>query len=284
MAIVAPAGPVPRDAFERGVARLAGRYALAYDERIFERTGFFAGSDEARGAELQAALDAPEVRAVVCARGGYGIMRLLPRLDPAGLRAAPKPVVGFSDVTALHAFCAWAGVVSVHGPVVTQLGALDEADAAALIALLEGAPPAPVTGLETVVPGVAEGRLLGGNLEVLTRLVGTPWQPPLDGAIWLLEDVGERPYRVDRQLTQLALAGLRPAGVVLGDFVRCLEPDGSPPTVEEVLVERLGRLGVPVVRGAPVGHGTRNRALPHGARVRLDATAGILELLDGAVR
>ena len=286
VAVVAPAGPVPREPFAAGAAILETRYRLVYDERIFVRTGFLAGDDDARHGELGRALADPTIEAVVCARGGYGLMRLLPRLDGAAFARAPKALVGFSDATALHAWAAAAGVASVHAPVVTQLGALPADDAAALFALLESpAPPPSLTGLRALHGGAAEGRLVGGNLELVSRLVGTPWALDLDGAVLLIEEVGERPYRIDRQLTQLALAGafagLR--AVVVGDLVACAEKDGSPPAAEEVIAERFAACGVPVVAGAPVGHGARNRALPLGARVRVDAAAGAVSFLDGAV-
>jgi muramoyltetrapeptide carboxypeptidase len=258
-----------------------------YGERLFTRDGFLAGSDDARLEELTAALTNPDVRAIVCARGGYGLMRILSRLPIDLLRERPRPIVGFSDVTALHAWAARAGVVALHAPVVTQLGDLPREDADALVGLLESTtPPPPLGGLRLVAgSGVAEGPLVGGNLEIVSRLVGTPFAFDLDGAVLLLEDVGERPYRVDRALTQLELSGAfrRLAGAVLGDFVGCVEKDGSPPTVEEVLRERLGRFGVPILAGAPVGHGRRNRALPLGVRVRLDGAAGTLTFLEPAV-
>lgn len=286
VAVVAPAGPVPREPFAAGAAILQTRYELVYDERIFTRTGFLAGDDDARLAELGRALADPAIEAVVCARGGYGLMRLLPRLDAAGFARAPKPLVGFSDVTALHAWAARAGVASLHAPVVTQLGHLGGEDAAALFALLESpAPPPPLTGLRALHGGAAEGRLAGGNLELVSRLVGTPWALDLDGAVLLIEEIGERPYRIDRQLTQLALAGafdgLR--AVVVGDLVGCAEKDGAGPTAEEVIAERFAARGVPVLAGAPVGHGARNRALPLGARVRVDTAAGTVRFADGAV-
>ena len=284
--MVAPAGPVPRDAFAAGAAILAGRYTLVHDERIFTRDGYLAGDDDARAAELGRALADPAVEAVFCARGGYGLMRILDRLDAAAFARAPKLIVGFSDVTALHAWAACAGVASLHGPVVTQLGRVPADDVAALFAFCESpAPPPPLAGLRALHGGRGEGPLVGGNLEMITRLVGTPFALPLDGAVLFLEDVGERPYRIDRQLTQLRLAGAldRLAGVVLGDFVGCVEKDGSGPDAEAVLAERLGARGIPVLAGAPIGHGERNRALPHGARARVDAAAGTLEFLEGAV-
>ncbi len=287
VAVVAPAGPVPRDAFAAGAAILGARYTLVHDERIFAREGFLAGDDDARAGELVRALADPSLEAIFCARGGYGLMRILDRLDAAAFARAPKLVVGFSDVMALHAWAYRAGVASLHAPVMTQLGRLPADDAAALFAACESpAPPPPLTGLRTIHRGApVEGPIVGGNIEMISRLVGTPWALPLAGAVLLLEEIGERPYRIDRQLTQLRLAGALEglAGVVLGDLVECAEKDGSAPDAEAVLAERLAGRGIPVVAGAPVGHGTRNRALPHGARVRLDADAGTLAFLDAAV-
>jgi muramoyltetrapeptide carboxypeptidase len=286
VAIVAPAGPVPRERFLEGAKRLADRYALHYDERIFDKQGFLAGDDRARRDELSRAIADPSVRAIICARGGYGLLRILGGLDPAALARAPKIIVGFSDVTVLHAFAASAGVASIHGPVVTQLALLPEADAQALIDLLESpAPPPPLTGLTVLAPGVGEGPLLGGNLELVSRLCGTPHALALDGAVLLLEEVGERPYRIDRALTQLALSGAlaKLRGVVVGELIGCEEKDGAAPSALEVVAERLGSLGIPVLAGAPIGHGARNRAVPLGARVRLDAGAGTVEFLEAAV-
>src|SRR5439155_11850767 len=233
-----------------------------------------------------AALGDPTVEAVVCARGGYGLTRIFDRLDAAAFARAPKLIVGFSDVTVLHAWAQRAGVTSLHAPVVTQLGLLGEDDATALFAAMESpAPPPPLGGLRALALGRAEGRLVGGNLEMVTRLLGTPWALDLDGAVLLIEEVGERPYRIDRQLTHLKLAGAlgRLAGVVVGELVGCVERDGSEPSAETVLAERLAGLGVRVLAEAPIGHGQRNRAVPHGARVRVDAATGVLEFLEGAV-
>jgi muramoyltetrapeptide carboxypeptidase len=287
--IVAPSGPVPRAGFLAGVERLAARYQVRHDEGLFAREGYLAGDDERRLHELRAAFADPEARAIVMARGGYGLGRILPFLDLAWLRERPLPVVGFSDGTALLAYAARAGVVSVHGPVVTQLAALPPEDHAGLFRLLEEPNPGVLlSDLEALVPGRVRGRLLGGNLEVFSRLVGTPFLPDVEGAILFIEDLGERPYRVDRLLTHLDLAGLFSAveGVVVGDFSGCLEPEAtraSSPTAAEVLEDRLGRLAIPVVRGALVGHGSRNVALPYGALVELDARFGTLTALEGAV-
>jgi muramoyltetrapeptide carboxypeptidase len=287
--VVAPSGPVPRDAFETGLAVLRGRYQVRFDVGLFAREGFLAGSDQRRLDELQAALSDPEARAVFMARGGYGLLRILPFLAPGWHAAAPKPLVGFSDGTALLAFAARAGVAAVHGPVLTQLGTLPASDQQALFQLLEQ--PAPgllLADLDELIPGRVQGRLLGGNLEVYSRLLGTPFLPDLAGAILFIEDSGERPYRVDRQITHLDLAGVFSAvsAVIVGDFSGCKEPESlrvGAPTIDDVLQDRFGRLPIPVVLGAAIGHGARNLALPYGCLAELDTRHGTLVALEGAV-
>jgi muramoyltetrapeptide carboxypeptidase len=288
VAVVAPASPVPPAEFAAGAAVLGARYQLIHDQRIFARQGFLAGSDEARAAELQRALDDPTIAAIFCARGGYGLTRILPRLDPASLTRAPKAIIGFSDVMALHAWAARAGVMTFHGPVVTQLGKLPASDVAALWQLLESpAPPAFPARMTTVSPGTVTGRLVGGNLEVMSRLVGTPFAYNFDDAILVLEEIGERPYRMDRALTQLiesgALATVR--GAIVGELVDCGKPDDVP-SAAAVVNERLATLHIPIAVGAPVGHGTTNWPFPLGARARLAAQASgaVLELLEGGLR
>jgi len=265
---------VEPDAFARGEAILAARYAAVYDPGVLSRAAHLAGSDDRRAHELARALEDPEVRAVFCARGGYGALRIVDRLAAPG----HKPVVGFSDITVLHAWLFGHALTSVHGPNVGGLGR-DDARDQALWGLLENPdPPAPLSGLRPLRGGRADGRLLGGNLTVLSHLCGTRHFPDLRGAVLLLEDCNEQPYRIDRMLTQLGLSGslAQLAGIALGDFSDC--GDTKP-----VLEERLAALDVPVVAGLPVGHGDQNVALPHGARVRLDADAGVLEFLEGAV-
>jgi muramoyltetrapeptide carboxypeptidase len=213
-------------------------------------------------------------------------MRLLAKLDLRQFEIHPKPVIGFSDITVLHAALVHAGWLSVHGPTVTQIGRLPGEDLAHLFNLLESpTPPAPWT-CRPLAAGRAAGPLVGGNLELVTRLLGTPHLPPLDGAILALEDTGERPYRLDRSLTQLGLAGIwrRVAGVVVGQLTGCSSDPPSPPSADEVVAERLGRLGIPVVVGADFGHGARNLAFAHGGQVVLDGSAGTVTFIDGAVK
>lgn len=288
--IVAPSGPVPADAFAAGLAILRARYDVRVDEAaVLARSGFLAGPDEQRLAALLAAFDEPDTAAIIMARGGYGLLRLLPFLDPQRLARRPRPLVGFSDGTALLAAAARAGLAAIHGPVVTQLPNLSSQDHAVLFQRLEQPGPAPLLeGLEEIIPGRVRGPLIGGNLEVFSRLLGTPYLPDLDGAILFFEDLGERPYRIDRLITHLDLAGVFSvaAGVVLGDFSSCREPDAtraSSPTADEVLLDRLGRLPIPVATGGAFGHGTRNQALVTGALAELDTRAGTLLTLEGAV-
>lgn len=280
--VVAPSGPFDRGRLDRGVAVLEARgYRVRFREDLFAVHRYLAGDDARRLAELQAAFDDPEVAAVWAARGGYGAMRLLPHLDLAALRARPKAFVGFSDLTALHAALNGAGLVTFHGPVAVRLGEEPPEALDALWRSVEGVePPGPIffEPFTALTPGRVRGPLVGGNLSVLTRLLGTPWLPPLDGAVLFLEDVGERPYRLDRMLTHLELAGVpgRVAGVLVGQLTGCDEPDGAY-TGAQIVAERLAAWGVPAALGFPAGHGDENFTLPFGLPVTLDAGAGRLD-------
>lgn len=290
--VIAPSGPVPMERFDRGLRVLRRAMATSLDvvlaPNLTEQVGYFAGDDGQRLHATQDALADPEAAAVLCARGGYGATRLLGALDPERLRAHPKLLVGFSDITALLCW-AWVrcGLPSIHGPVVAQLATLADDDVARLCDLMRGDVPTPLQAEEgtAIVGGTVEGTLVAGNLEVLRSLVGTRAMPPLSGTILALEEVGERPYRIDRSLTHLlscgALRGVR--GIAVGQLVGCEEPpDGNlGPTAAQVVVERLATLGVPVVTGFPFGHDpSHNAALPFGTRVRLAADDCTLEFLE----
>lgn len=281
--VVAPSSPFDVALFEQGLAFLRRRYRVEHRADLVARTGFLAGDDERRLQELQAAIDDPTVDAIIAARGGYGATRLLDRLDRRRLHDRPKLLVGFSDLTALHALWARAGVRSIHGPMVATLGKLGADAVESLCRILEGQVPAPFVSLERVAEGRAQGVLLGGNLTVLTALVGTPFMPSFNNAILFLEDIGERPYRVDRMLTTWRQAGAFAGvvGVVLGSFTDC-EPGPDGVRVQDVLQQHLTALNVPVLAGLPAGHIDDNRPLPFGAPVELDATAGSLTFLGGA--
>ncbi len=283
--MIAPASPFDPDAFARGVDALSSRLGLVPRLRhdVTARKAYLAGDDARRIEEWREAVADPDAKAIFCARGGYGAMRLLPSIDPAPLLARPKLLVGFSDVTALHAVLNRAGLATVHGPVVTQLGRAPEDAVAHLEAVLSrSAPaagawgvPAPGAGLvaaRTIRPGRASGPLLGGTLAILAPLQGTPFAPRLEGAILFLEDVGEKPYQIDRYLTHLRLAGALDgiAGLALGQLTRC---DDAGVLAADVVREVALGLGVPAIEGVPAGHDDANFALPLGARATLVAPA-----------
>jgi muramoyltetrapeptide carboxypeptidase len=282
--VVAPAGPFDRPSFEAGLALIAQRYSPQCDPGLFESHRYLAGDDRRRRDEFSRALLDSRSRALFCARGGYGAMRLLPDLPLADM--ASTMLVGFSDITVLHFALQARGRVSIHGPVLTQLGKQPADVQERLFRLLESPePPPPLTGSATYVPGTAEGPLLGGNLSLITHLLGTPFMPSLEGAILLLEDIGERPYRLDRMWTHLRLAGVfeRVRGIVLGDFTACEEKDALY-SAADVLRSLAEETGLPCAAGFPIGHGTLNYPVPLGTAVRLDATEARLTFLEGAVR
>ncbi|MEZ4394352.1 MAG: LD-carboxypeptidase [Polyangiales bacterium] len=278
VAVVSPSSPSDPAQLTEGIARWAACCSISNDPRPFSRKGFLAGDDSLRGGALVEAVRDHTVRAVLAARGGYGAARVLEGHGEAlreALRDDPKPLVGFSDITALHALWSLAGARSVHGPMVAAVGrgaSLEE-----VRAVLCGAVPEAWTGLEVWRGGEARGVARGGNLAVLASLLGTPWAMDLDGAVLLLEDVSEAPYRLDRMLTSLRLSGaLRGVrAVVLGEFTGCdARADGV--SADEVLRERLGDLGVPVLARAPFGHGATHRAWVQGAPVRVTADGALV--------
>lgn len=278
LAVVAPASPFPLEDFERGVAWLRERVAVRVDARCYARKGYLAGADADRAAALLDALRDPDVRGVWAARGGYGVTRLLEGHGDellTALRHDPKPIVGFSDITALHALWAKGRVDSLHGAMVSALGRGD-GSRDALWSLLRGDAPPPWEALPVLCPGpVVDGIARGGNLALVAALAGTPWQLDLRGAVLLIEDVREAPYRVDRMLTTLRMSGALEGvvAVVAGEFSETgVGPDGV--TVHDVLRERLGDLRVPVLANAPFGHGATNHPWVSGARCQVDASCG----------
>ena len=284
--VIAPAGPVD----PQRLAQVPALYAAqGWRARLYpgcsQRCDYLAGDDDTRLADLHAALADPEVAAIHCIRGGYGSMRILDRIDAGLVRRAAKLLIGYSDITALHALWARQGLTSLHAPMAASDLLLPDrqADRDAFFGLLRqgvlaGQTLAPVLDAAAQVlcrAGVAEGPLVGGNLSLVAALLGTPWAWDARGAILFLEDVNEEPYRVDRLLTQLRLAGVldAAAGFVLGSFTEEASPSG-------LLQQLLGDLGKPVLAGWPSGHGTPNQPLPLGLRVRLDAQAGSLTWLQ----
>jgi muramoyltetrapeptide carboxypeptidase len=289
VAVVAPAGPVPAGRLDAGLAVVE---SWQLDVRLMPHVrgrhagiDYLSGDDAVRAADFMTAWCDPEVQAVLCARGGYGVQRIVDLLDWQAIAAAgPKVLVGFSDVTALHqAFAARLGLSTIHGPVVSSLGGGDGESREQLRAVLFE--PSPVsltpTPASTMVPGHAAGVLVGGNVTVLAAESGTRDSAPAAESIAVLEDVGEQAYRLDRSLTQLLRTGWFDGvrGIVLGDFTEC----GPSAAVHALLHERLAPLGVPILWAAPIGHGPRNLAFPLGVPAVLDATAGTLDLREPAL-
>jgi muramoyltetrapeptide carboxypeptidase len=270
--VIAPSGPIERDALERGLAVLRDEWGLAPRLRpdVTARHGYLAGPDARRLEEWREAASDLEARAIFCARGGYGAMRLLSRLEPARLLHPARWLVGFSDATALHAAANLAGLVTAHGPMLSTLPDAPPAARERLRALLFGEGCPPVEGSGVIRAGRASGTLLGGTLAMLAHLAGTPFLPRFAGAVLFLEDVGEKPYRLDRYFTQLRLAGALDGvrAVCLGAFTDC-DADGL--SGAEVVREAVRGLGVPAVEGLPCGHVAQNAALPLGAVVTLIA-------------
>lgn len=285
VSIFAPSSPFPTERFEYGLGRLQ---QLGWDVRtpssIRAKHGFLAGEDAHRFESFRRDWLDPSVDVMFAARGGYGAHRILPELETLGPSPNRKRVVGFSDITAIHAWLFRRGHPSVHGPVVTQLGDLSAVDLERLRRVLEGPWPGLTYTADgpALASGQARGKIFGGCLAVITPLLGTPYAPDFRDTILVLEDVAEPPFRVDRMLTHLRLAGVlsQVAGIAVGDFVGGKAVREGEPDVAAVLRERLSDLGIPVVTGLPIGHGTRNLALPLGAQARLDADNGELVIED----
>ncbi len=307
IALIAPASVPDQARVERAVGRLEERgFQVKRFGDIYRRRGYLAGDDGTRAAELMAAFADPEVAAIFPARGGTGVTRLLDQLDYAVIRKHPKILAGFSDITALHlAVQSQTGLVTFHSPHpmdglgmpdgFTDLSArtfwrtlLAESYAEAGSAPWEVlADDAEREGLSTLCPGAAEGRLVGGNLALVCSVLGTPYEIETAGNILLLEDVGERPYRIDRFLSQLRLAGKLDVlnGVVLGQFTDCTaEPDKPSLTMDEVFADYFSDLGIPVLENFPTGHTPDNATLPLGSLVELDADNRRLTILENPVR
>jgi muramoyltetrapeptide carboxypeptidase len=277
IAVVAPAGIPKLDGLEQGLALLRSwGYRPVVGPHLRERHLYNAGVAAARAADLGWALSAPEVDAVWLARGGYGCVHCLPSLPREGLDG--RPVLGCSDATALFAALLTRRVSAlVHGPMLETIATnVDDATRARVRAMLAGAEVEPIPGEHFCGPEVeVEGPVVGGNLCVLACVAGTPWALSARGAILVLEDIGEAPYRIDRMIAQLAHSGALDGvlGIALGDFVACRPPEGASYTLDDVLRDVLAPLGVPVIARLPLGHGSQNLAFRVGAHGAIRAGA-----------
>lgn len=276
--IVAPASPFDRELFYQGLRTLESMgFKTFVPDEIFEANGYLAGSDAQRAKLVGRLFKDPAVHAIVCAKGGFGSLRILPLLDFEVIRQNPKVFMGHSDITALlAAITAKSGLVTFHGPVVTTLAQAPEFTRTSLLAAISGD-----DGLEVALTdgiriqaGKAHGPVIGGNLTTLCHLVGTPFEPKFEGQLLLLEDRGEAHYRIDRMLSQMKLAGCFDgiAGLILGSFERCGPLDG----IYRIFTERFQDTSVPILAGFDVGHGQQNMTLPLGINATLDADNHVL--------
>jgi muramoyltetrapeptide carboxypeptidase len=286
--IAAPASPPEKpEMIDEAISRFVGLgFKIKPGKSLRERDGYLAGSDEERAADINALFADPEVKAVFALRGGYGSCRILPLLDYDMIRANPKPFVGYSDITAMHlAILVRSGLVTFHGS--NASSALQPANTGPFERMLMNPKNAVLetcdsgeilfagTGdvsstIKTLVPGVAQGQLLGGNMTCLLRLIGTPYAPDFQGAILFLEDTGEKAYRVDGMFTHLRLAGIlsQLSGLILGQF------DHTDPVEQTRITSCLDReavrIGIPCISGAPIGHFAGQIVIPQGVQAELN--------------
>jgi muramoyltetrapeptide carboxypeptidase len=303
--IVAPAGPVNRERIDLALERVRDRgfRTKTYGD-IYRSHGYLAGDDETRAAELMTAFADPETSAVWCARGGYGVMRLLDRIDFDVIRRNPKVFIGFSDITALHvAIQQKTGLITFHGPNLQdgfgKPGDMPSPNEDALWRVvladdqttnerkyLFDLQETEQAILKSIHGGTSTGRLTGGNLAVLAGMMGTPYEMETSGRILFFEDIGERLYRIDRYLSQLRLAGKfnSLAGVLLGSFSYDeVDQTDDQSEIAALCIEFFADLGIPVLAGFPAGHETFNLTLPIGGLIKLDADAGQVTLLENCV-
>lgn len=311
IAFVAPAGELDRERMERAEGRLTERgFKIVYADDLYRVRGYLAGSDERRAEELMQAFRDPQVKAIFPGTGGYGTMRMMDLLDYEVIQQNPKILIGFSDITGLHlAIAAKCNLVTFHSPV-PMWGLGSEKNLTPFSnyyfwrCLLASENQTPggfryeslekIGPYERMRPGKATGPLVGGNLTLIASLCGTPYLPSTDGKVLLLEDTHEAPYRIDRMLRQLKLAGVldRPAAVLLGQFNKCdtqgKNDDGEPDTTPtlglyDVFNDYFGDAPYPVIHNFPAGHSPFNATMPIGVMCEVDAEAEVVRLLENPV-
>jgi muramoyltetrapeptide carboxypeptidase len=300
VSLIAPSSPITEEKYLKALSNMNSLGFVAKPGRyVLERSGYLAGTERQRLEDLHAAFADPETSAVWCVRGGYGSARMLNDIKYDFIRKHSKPFIGYSDVTALHiALHQKAGLVTYHGPV----GASEFTDPTMqhfrkMLMFPNGGHSIAVPKATELLrgdefqsfiirPGVADGPLTGGNLSLLAALTGTAYSPDFAGRIVFIEDVGEKPYRIDRMLTQLLQATnlSRAAGIVLGVFADCApKPDDISWSLKETLIDRLAPLKIPVMYGFPFGHIPDQATLPYGLIARLDTMEGTLTVLEPGV-
>ena len=283
--VVSPAGPVNPSDLEAGLHFLKAKgFTVHVAPHVYDRQEYLAGNDEDRLSDLQIMFRNPEIKAIFCSRGGYGSLRLLDRIDYDLIRKNPKIIVGYSDMTALlTAIFKKTGLITFHGPMVKGLSSLPEKTWQNLVQMISSEQPAsfsPMAGYP-LRGGKATGPIMGGNLSLICRLLGTPFMPSLKGCILFIEDRGEALYRLDRMLTHLTLAGSLEGvkGLIAGQFIDC----GEPAAIDRLIKERFKPMNIPMAAGFPLGHGPENTTLPLGVLAELDTDAMSLSLLESTV-
>lgn len=270
--IVAPSGSFDEDRLLKGVEVIESEgFGVFYEDDIFARQGYFAGPDRLRAASVDRMFGDPAIKAVICARGGFGALRILPLLDYEAVRRNPKIFMGFSDVSALlSVFSQRCALVVFHGPMATTLAGEGPESTAAMFSAIASMEPLELLPAEGAVvrPGRASGPVAGGNLTTLCHLTGTPYAPSYEGRILLLEDRGEAAYRIDRMLTQMKMAGCFAGltGLVLGSFEDCADAG----EIHRIFAEVFDDFDIPILAGFDVGHGRTNLTVPLGLRATLD--------------
>jgi muramoyltetrapeptide carboxypeptidase len=271
--IVAPAGPFDRQTFLRGARIIEDMgFQIFIPPGLFEKNRYLAGSDSHRVQFVNQLFADTSVDAIICARGGYGSMRILPMLDYDAIQNNPKVFIGFSDITILlSVLFSRCNLVTFHGPVVTSLADASEETKCSLFSNVTSESNLEIKLLsgKTIIPGVAAGEVCGGNLTMLCHLVGTPFAPDFENKVLFLEDRGEAPYRIDRMLVHMALAGCFKglSGIILGTFEEC----GSIEDVIKIIVEVFEKYSIPILAGLDAGHGRHNLTIPMGIEATLDA-------------
>jgi muramoyltetrapeptide carboxypeptidase len=285
--IAAPASPFESETFHSGVETLKQLgFEPVIPQGVFEQDNYLAGSDKHRAEQLSALFLDETIRAIMCARGGYGTLRILLQLDFELIRANPKILIGFSDIsTLLSAVFQHCGLVTFHGPMVTTLAGAGKATQHELVSTVSSNNPVTISAKAPIVlqPGRGTGPVAGGNLTTLCHLLGTPFQPVWKGNILFLEDINEDLYRIDRMLTQLKLAGCLEGitGVMLGCFKDCGDQDA----VYRLVMDLFDPEGPPIVGGFDIGHGLADTpTLPIGLVATLDSERGRLEYHEAATR
>jgi muramoyltetrapeptide carboxypeptidase len=299
--LITPASPITEEQLDKAIQNIEDLgFKLAYNRRrLLARNGYLAGKDIVRADEINRMFDNKDIDGIWCIRGGYGVTRMLDMLNYKVIRQNPKPLIGYSDVTALHqAIFKKTGLVCFHGPVgaseftsytqkyvrqvISETNAPFKIEASPQNEAMENR----VYNSYVINDGIAEGRLIGGNLTLVSSLVGTPYDISYKDKLVFLEDVGEKPYRIDRMLTQMLSAGKfdKVKGIILGVFYNCEASESENSlTLAEMFEDRLGALNIPVIYGMSFGHISNQFTLPLGINARLNTTDKTLTLLEAAV-